>query len=40
VVDYTIEICDLKGGNPSSIVSQRHHSSDSIDHNFPEDFGG
>jgi len=38
LVDYTIEICDLKGGTPSIIVSRRHYGGESIDHNFPEDF--
>jgi Tol biopolymer transport system component len=37
-VDYTIEICDLKRGTPSIIVSKRHYVGQSIDHNFPEDF--
>jgi DNA-binding winged helix-turn-helix (wHTH) protein/Tol biopolymer transport system component len=38
LVDYTIEICDLKGGTRSIIVSQLHYAGVSIDHTFPQDF--
>ena len=38
LVDYTIEICDLKGGTRSIVVSQLHYAAVSIDHTFPQDF--